>query len=264
MVPIPQEPTGGGGGVVRRRKGGLDGERNTPSSLSSTVGMARKGRGRKQSDKGKEVSGRKLERMQEMMKNWTSLATPSLSSPAAEQPAREGGRIGRWERSSPTSREPRKEAMKKKNPVLSRWKEAEPVEDSYEAWRRTRTEAVKRKEPEADLHNQNSTLESTPWNKLHNKKLCISENNLTKINTNLSCRSNDLLGASGTPGGRGGGQDQVQLRVEGGNVGTADLGAPSARAKNNTTGVSWLKRLGEKSEIKANMRKKTGDTGKKF
>ena len=63
LVPIPQEPTGGGGGVVRRRKGGLDGERNTPSSLSSTVGMARKGRGRKQSDKGKEVSGRKLEMM---------------------------------------------------------------------------------------------------------------------------------------------------------------------------------------------------------
>ena len=154
--------------------------------------------------------------------------------------------------------------MKKKNPVLSRWKEAEPAEDSYEAWRRSRTEAVKRKKPECDLQNQNSTIESTPGNNLHNKKLCISENKLIKINTNLSCLSNDLSGTSGTPGGRGGGQDQVQLRVAGGDVGTADLGAPSARAKNNTTGVSWLKRLGEKSEIKANMRKKTGDTGKKF
>ena len=43
------------------------------------------------------------------------------------------------------------------------------------------------------------------------------------------------------------------------------VGEPSARAKINITGVSWLKRLGEESEIKASMRKKTGDTrGKKF
>ena len=43
------------------------------------------------------------------------------------------------------------------------------------------------------------------------------------------------------------------------------VGEPSARAKINITGVSWLKRLGEESEIKASMRKKTGDTrGKKI
>ena len=69
---------------------------------------------------------------------------------------------------------------KRKNPVLLRWKEAAP-DDSYEAWKRSRTAAVKRKNPGSELHDSKSTNDSTTGNTLHNKKLCISEIRYKKL-----------------------------------------------------------------------------------
>ena len=44
-------------------------------------------------------------------------------------------------------------------------------------------------------------------------------------------------------------------------MGIADMGVPGARANKETTGASWLKRLGEESERKASLRKKAGSKG---
>ena len=95
MVPIPQEPAGGEGAVVaveEGAEGGLDVEKKSLPSSSPTMNllelMRLRGKDKadlvkqekKQNGRRKEVAGKNVDSMRDMMRKWTGSVSPAVTA----------------------------------------------------------------------------------------------------------------------------------------------------------------------------------------